>query len=134
MNIPKIYAETIEGEFFDDGESKIKMDSFFLDGEALEINGYHTCMGNIQALSMAMKENIFEAVLVFWDGSKKGCKVWSYYDKYSKTICGYILLPNDETVAPFISKALNKMEITNTFYNVDEKGNIHFKHEKNKNM
>jgi hypothetical protein len=129
MNVPKIYAETIEGEIFDDGETKTRMHYFYLDGEAEEINGYDICEGNIQALSMAMNQNVFEAVLVFWDGSKKGCKVWSYYDRDIKRMRGYVWLQNDETVAPFINRALDKSEIVNTDYTVDKEGKIHFKHE-----
>jgi len=130
MNVPKIYAETIEGEIFDDGETKARMHYFYLDGEAEEINGYDICAGNIQALSMAMNQNVFEAVIVFWDGSKKGCKVWSYYDRDIKRMRGYVWLQNDETVAPFISRALDKSETINTSYTVDKEGKIHFKHER----
>jgi hypothetical protein len=78
---------------------------------------------------MAMNQNVFEAVIVFWDGSKKGCKVWSYYDRDIKRMRGYVWLQNDETVAPFINRALDKSEIVNTDYTVDKEGKIHFKHE-----
>jgi len=130
MNVPKIYAETVEGEIFDDGDPKARMHYFYLDGEAEEINGYDTCAGNIQALSMAMNQGVFEAVIVFWDGSKKGCKVWSYYDRDIKRMRGYVWLQNDETVAPFISRALDKSESVITSYTVDQEGKIHFLHEK----
>ena len=134
MNIPKIYAETIEGEFFDDGEPKVRMHFFYIDGEAEEINGYDICLGNLEALSIAMNQCVFEAILVFWDGSKKGCKVWSYYDTDLRRMRGYVWLQNDETVAPFISRALDKSTTINTGYIVDQEGKIHFKHEKSKNM
>lgn len=130
MNIPKIYAETIEGEFFDDGEPKTRMHFFYIDGEAEEINGYDICLGNVEALSIAMNQCVFEAILVFWDGSKKGCKVWSYYDTDLRRMRGYVWLQNDETVAPFISRALDKSKTINTGYIVDQEGKIHFKHEK----
>jgi hypothetical protein len=42
---------------------------------------------------------------------------------------GYVWLQNDETVAPFINRALDKSEIVNTDYTVDKEGKIHFKHE-----
>ena len=132
MNIPKIYAETIEGEFFDDGEPKTRMHFFYIDGEAEEINGYDICLGNVEALSMAMSENVFEAVLVFWDGSSKGCKVWSYYDTDSRRMRGYVWLQNDETVAPYIQNGAEKSQTIDMWYSIDQEGKIHFKHEKDK--
>jgi hypothetical protein len=131
MKVPKIYAQTIEREMFDDGEKKVKLPYFYLDGEAEEINGYDLCYGNIETLAMLLNQNIFEALLVFWDGSKKGCKVWSYYDLDMRRMRGYIWLKNDETINPFIGRASYSAQITEADYYIDSNGKIHFKHEKN---
>ena len=129
-NYPTIYPVSIDGKHFEDSQSKSKLHYFYLDGQAEMLNGYDICLGNIEALSMAMNSNVFEAILIYPNGDKKGCKVWSYYDRDIKRMRGYVWLQNDETVAPFISRALDKSEVINTSYTVDKEGKIHFLHEK----
>lgn len=130
MNIPVIYAQTIEGEIFDDGTPITMLHRFYLDGEAEEINGNDICFGNIHAISMCLHSNIFDAVLVFWDGSKKGCKVWSYYNEGNGKMSGYVWLNDDETIQPIIQIELSNMTKIEKDYFVDNKGIIHFNHER----
>jgi len=123
-DIPKIYAMSVDGKLFDDGQECGQLHYFYLDGEAEYQNLYDICYGNIPAHSMAQSQIVFEAIYIAIDGTKKGCYVSSYYDEAFKRMKGYVWLKEDKECQPFISKAIDAYGIINTWYNITVDGRV----------
>lgn len=131
QKLAKIYAQTIDGKIYEDDEPKRTMSFYYLDGQAEDINGYDICAGNLTAFSYAQSQTVFDALLVFADGKEEPCKVSSFFDTDWDHMRGYIWLYSDESVRPFINKAIENSGSLSTFYYIDdETGKIHFKHDK----
>ena len=133
MTVPKlarIYAVSINGNSYQNMEPRETMSFYYLDGEAEAINGYDICDGNLLAFAFAQSQTTFDAVLVFPDGEEKPCKVSSFFDNHLKRMKGYVWLADDESVQPFINKSIDDYGQMSAWYHIDEKGEIHFKHDK----
>lgn len=128
--LAKIYAVTIDGKSYKDYEPHETMSFYYLDGQAEDENGYDICAGNLTAFAYAQSQCVFDAVLVFPDGEERPCKVSSFFDNDLKRMKGYVWLADDESVQPFINKSINDYGQMNSWYHIDEKGEIHFKHDK----
>ena len=62
-DVPKIYAMSVDGKVFDDGQESAQLHYFYLDGEAEYQNLYDICYGNIPAHNMAQNQVVFEDFL-----------------------------------------------------------------------